>query len=279
MPAPGDLPRPPAAWIELPDRTTVLLTGNCRIGRIKGNEIVNPDTRVSRHNSVVQRQGTHFVLVDLGSTNGTFLNDSRIFKPTRLKHGDVILVGSERYTFREPDLSGPATDPNDSLRYRTEVVVGKTNCWMLLAVPPGALHPAAPSWAESLRASFLAGGAGVKRLPEGALLAHWREGKATPEKVRGFILELARRPRPTGARLIGHHGVARVGPSANPAEENLLGAEVSFTHQLGRTAVALDADILLSEAAVRSLGLDAAVRSLGAQTVGDLPGTHLLFAL
>jgi FHA domain len=276
MPAPEESPHLPAAWIELPDRTTVLLTGDCRIGRIKGNEIVNPDTRVSRHNSVVQRQGNHFVLVDLGSTNGTFLNDSRIFKPTRLKHGDVILVGAERYTFREPDLPGPATDPNDSLRYRTEVVVGKTNCWMLLAVPPGA---GALVWAEQLRATLLAAGAGVKRLPDGGLLAHWREGKTSPEKVRGFLIEFARQSRPPGTRLIGHYGVARVGPSANPAEENLLGVEVSFTHQLGRAAIRPDADILLSEAAVRSLSLESSARPLGAQAVAGLPGTHPLFAI
>ncbi len=264
-----------AAWIELSDRTTVPLAGDCRIGRIKGNEIVNPDTRVSRHNSVVQRQGNHFVLVDLGSTNGTFLNDNRIFKPTRLKHGDVILVGAERYIFRETDSTGPATDPSDSLNYRTEVVVGKMNCWMLLIVPPAS----SPAWLEQMRSALVAAGAGVKRLPEGTMLAHWREGRVAPGKVREFLEAAAQQSRSPGVRLVAHYGTARVGPSANPAEENLLGAEVSFTHQLGRTAVRLDAGILLSEPAVRSLGLDSAARPLGAQAVGELAGTHLLFAL
>ena len=280
MPDSGDSERPPVAWIELPDRTTVVLTGECRIGRIKGNEIVNPDPRISRQNSLIQRQGHHFVLVDLGSTNGTFLNDARIFKPARLKDGDVIMVGSEHYLFRQPPyLDGPMTDPNLSVVRRTEVMVEKTFCWMLLVVPPAPPAAAAAGWLEPLRQTLVGTGAGVKRLPDGTLFVHWRDLRGVKEKVRALFLDLARQPRPPGARLVAHHGSVRVGPSSNPSEENLLGAEVSFTHQLARAAALLDAALLLSEPAAKSLGLESTARPLGEQVVGEMAGKHALFGL
>jgi predicted component of type VI protein secretion system len=280
MPASGDSPPPSAAWIELPDKRTFILTGDCHIGRIEGNEIVNPDNRISRRNSVVQRQGNGYVLVDLGSTNGTFLNDNRIFKPTRLKDGDVILIGAERYTFCQPvDPAGADSGPNDSAVSRTVVVVGKIFCWMLLVVPPEASDARATAWAEQVREALTLGGAGVKRLRGSAIFAHWRDRRMPPEKMRAIVLDLAHQPRPSGARLILHYGAVRVGPAATPAEENLLGAEVTFTHKLEAAATDLGVSVLLSDAAVQSLGLVPQVSPLGAKAVRDIPGTYPLFTI
>jgi pSer/pThr/pTyr-binding forkhead associated (FHA) protein len=278
--ATGDSQPPAPAWIELPDRTTFPLVGDCRIGRIKGNDIVNPDSRVSRQNSVVTRQGNHFVLVDLGSTNGTFLNGVRIYKPTRLNDRDVILVGSESYLFREPaDLADGLAESSESLDNRTQVLVGKIFCWMLVVVPPDPTSAPSAAWSEQMRLALVAGGAGVKRLPGASLFAHWRDGRGVQEKVRVLLLEFAAQARPAGSRLAVHHGAVRVGPGANPAEENLLGPDVNFTHQLAKAAARLNAGILLTDAAIRSLSLDAEVRPLGAQQLDDQPAKYPLFAL
>lgn len=280
MTAPGDSLPPRAAWIELPDKSTFILTRDCHIGRIEGNEIVNPDIRISRRNSVVQRQGNGYVLVDLGSTNGTYLNDNRIFKPTRLKDGDVIMIGTVHYVFCQPVEAVDADNgPSDSAVNRTVVVVGKISCWMLLAMPPEASDARAAAWVEQVREALLLGGAGIKRLRGTAVFAHWRDRKISPDKVRAIILELAHRPRPSGARLILHFGAVRVGPAATSAEENLLGAEVTFTHKLESAAAELGVGVLLSEAAVLSLGLAGETRSLGARMLRDIPGTHPLFTI
>ena len=280
MPTSGNSLPPHAAWIELPDKSTFILTGDCHIGRIEGNEIVNPDSRISRRNSVVQRQGNGYVLVDLGSTNGTFLNENRIFKPTRLKDGDVILIGTERYTFCQPyETAGADSGPSDSVVSRTVVVVGKVYCWMLLAVPPETSDAPAAAWTEQVRQALVLGGAGVKRLRGTALFAHWRDRKTAPEQVRTIILDLTRQLRPAGARLVLHFGAVRVGPAATPTEENLLGAEVTFTHKLETAAAELGVSVLLSEPAVQSLGLVAQVSPLGARVVRDIPGTHPLFTI
>jgi hypothetical protein len=276
MPPTGDSLPPIDAWIELPDQRRLSLAGDCRIGRGEGNEIVNPDTRISRHHAVVQRQGDRFVLVDFGSTNGTFLNDSRIFKPTKLKDGDVILVGSLSYVFRQPS---EAASPLTNFAQNTVVAVGKTSCWMLLVAPPEPPGPPAAAWAEQVRQALVGGGAGIKRLPGAAFIAHWRDSRIAPEAVRAIILDIAGVPIPRGAYLTLHYGAVRIGPATSPGEENLLGADVSFTHKLAASAAGLGVSFLVSEPAARLLGPARSVSPLGSQAVRDTPGTHLLFTI
>jgi hypothetical protein len=63
------------------------------IGRSPDNDISIPDPEVSRrHAQIVQRE-SGYAIVDLGSTNGTFVNDVRVTELTPLHHGDLIRLG------------------------------------------------------------------------------------------------------------------------------------------------------------------------------------------
>jgi hypothetical protein len=68
------------------------------IGRSPSNSIVLSHRFVSSHHATVRLQGNEVLLVDEGSTNGTFLNGSRITAASRLKPGDAFVVGDT--TFR-----------------------------------------------------------------------------------------------------------------------------------------------------------------------------------
>jgi pSer/pThr/pTyr-binding forkhead associated (FHA) protein len=78
------------------------------IGRLHDNAIVIDRPAVSSHHACVFRDGAAFVLEDLQSTNGTFVNDRRVSR-CRLKHDDVIVVGGEKLTFNERS-DGPVAD-------------------------------------------------------------------------------------------------------------------------------------------------------------------------
>jgi DNA-binding response OmpR family regulator len=62
------------------------------IGRWQGNQVMIDDRWVSRYHAEVRREGDRYVLLDLGSKNGTFLNGRRITTPTSLSDGDEIQV-------------------------------------------------------------------------------------------------------------------------------------------------------------------------------------------
>jgi len=64
-----------------------------RIGRGPGNDIVLADGEVSRHHARVWIQGAQVYVQDLGSTNGTFVNEVKIGAPQPLRPGDRVRVG------------------------------------------------------------------------------------------------------------------------------------------------------------------------------------------
>jgi PAS domain-containing protein len=71
------------------------------IGRVKDNEICVPTPSISRKHAVIALTPEGYVLTDLESGNGTFLNDERI-KMSKLKDGDRIRLGTHDFVFRVP---------------------------------------------------------------------------------------------------------------------------------------------------------------------------------
>jgi len=65
------------------------------IGRDSTNEIVINDAEVSRRHARLTFQGGKYVLEDLGSTNGSFVNGQRLAGPRVLKAGEVVSFGEQ----------------------------------------------------------------------------------------------------------------------------------------------------------------------------------------
>ena len=75
------------------------------IGRALENDIVITSKRVSREHARVRREGWRVILDDLGSTNGTFLNDERVLASQELHDGDRVTVGDVTLIFHDPDIT------------------------------------------------------------------------------------------------------------------------------------------------------------------------------
>jgi len=79
------------------------------LGRHPNNTIQLLDKIVSKEHCILEQRDGYFVLRDLGSLNGTYVNGERVRGETALKHGDEIALGSTRARF--DDGSGAALPP------------------------------------------------------------------------------------------------------------------------------------------------------------------------
>ena len=86
------------AEFQLQDKTTM--------GRHPGNLVRLVDREVSKDHCVIERVGQGWVLRDLGSSNGTFVNGRKI-REMKLKQGDEITLGNSKLTFHEAAAPAP----------------------------------------------------------------------------------------------------------------------------------------------------------------------------
>ncbi len=106
---------------QLTDSTTYTL------GRVANTDIMLPYSWVSRKHAMIQREENgRFNLIDLGSSNGTFINGRKIHTPVTLQNGDCIGIGSTRLLFhQETTPTRPATSTGPDLDEMTVAFVQK----------------------------------------------------------------------------------------------------------------------------------------------------------
>jgi serine/threonine protein kinase/pSer/pThr/pTyr-binding forkhead associated (FHA) protein len=86
--------------------TEILLeTDEAVFGRADQCDVTVKDDAASRQHAKLSREGDRFLLSDLGSSNGTFVNGRQISIPWELRDGDRIQIGQTVLEFRE--LIGP----------------------------------------------------------------------------------------------------------------------------------------------------------------------------
>jgi LysM repeat protein len=91
-------PQPPSLVMRRgpqPNRPFPLDKDVITIGRSPDNDIFVDDAEVSRHHARLTRQGNNWVLEDLGSRNGTFVNGQRISGPVMLTPGAQVDFGPD----------------------------------------------------------------------------------------------------------------------------------------------------------------------------------------
>ena len=114
------------AALNSPYGRTMLGPGSTAIGRAADNQIVVNDPQASSHHAQVYPDGQGYLLVDLGSTNGTFINEQRLIpnSPRMLNGGDMIRIGNTNFSYEaigappigptavaNPGYANPAYEP------------------------------------------------------------------------------------------------------------------------------------------------------------------------
>jgi DNA-binding winged helix-turn-helix (wHTH) protein len=89
----------PTAWLLGEDTRMALAPGENVLGRSGDGVIVVKSATVSRRHARIVLDATCGTVEDLGSKNGTFVNEQRVSGPTPVVNGDRIRIGPLRFTF------------------------------------------------------------------------------------------------------------------------------------------------------------------------------------
>lgn len=85
------------------DKYQIGIGQSVTIGRNESNDIVIDNLAVSANHARIESVSASFIIKDLGSTNGTFVNETLV-SAHGLKNNDVILVGKHTLLFDRSDL-------------------------------------------------------------------------------------------------------------------------------------------------------------------------------
>jgi two-component system, NtrC family, response regulator HydG len=100
-------PRLAAITGKLKDTVISMNEGPVLIGRQTGASLRIRNAAVSRRHAVIEKDGDRFVIADLDSRNGTFVNDMPV-KRCELHHGDRVQIGESQFFFLLEEGDEPA---------------------------------------------------------------------------------------------------------------------------------------------------------------------------
>jgi adenylate cyclase len=257
-------PEEEGAWLET-NGNRHFLHGTCSVGRAAANTLVLDLPSVSRMHALIQLQNIgEFWLVDLGSSNGTFLNKRRVHQPVRLHDQDKILIGGRQFIFRE--LGEISPEYQTTIAERTIQEIENVPCWLVVAdivdftslsrsLVSERLAALVGGWFAICKNIIEEHGGTINKYLGDGILAYWHESDATPEGIAATIdsLKKAQALGEPRFRFIVHFGPVAIGGVAFLGEESLMGTEVNFAFRLEKLAAALDEACGLSDTASSKL--------------------------
>jgi len=125
------------------------------IGRLPDNTVVIDNLAVSGHHAKIDMVGNEFILTDLQSKNGTFVNAGVVIS-RKLQHGDVITIGKHTLDFAYREDEPKPEKPMDALFQTMVLDTSQHRSMMEKSKPQAPASEKQPSAALSL----LAGGQG-----------------------------------------------------------------------------------------------------------------------
>ena len=284
---PSDAP----AWLEDGSGGRVLLKGSCSLGRSDANQVAIADDRVSRRHALIQVQGEYeFWLVDFGSRNGTYLNNQRIVRPTRLRHGDRIKVGHAEFAFHQPQ-SMQRDSSKTVLADRTASDIRSAKCWLLVAdiigstrlvkeLPPDELPLLTGLWVAECKQTIEMHGGRINQFLGDGFFAYWHDRERIELSVSAALQTLHRlqdKARPP-FRLAAHLGQVMIGGVSVGEEERISGREVHFAFRAEKLASKLGESRLLSETAWARLAALVEAREAGRHPLQGFDGEFDFYA-
>jgi adenylate cyclase len=275
-----------SAWLETPGRDSIQIQGNCSIGRSAKNTMVLDSPKISRRHAIINVQNVgEFWLIDLGSSNGTFLNKRRVHQPVRLCDQDQIIIGDFVFTFRQPIVV--TGEYQSTFIERTIREIENVACWLLVADIEN-FTPLSRSLTSDKLATLIGGWvATCKEIIEGhegmidkylgdGFFAYWREDHNAARNIAAALdqLKQAQAKNEPRFRLALHVGLVAIGGVPSMGEESLMGKDVNFVFRMEKLAGSLGILLLTSAAGKAKLGSLIKCEPAGAHELKGFEGKY-----
>ena len=278
------------AWLDR-DGEQHRLEGNCSIGRAALNTLVIDSPKVSRLHSIIHLEDNGaFWLIDLGSSNGTFLNKRRIHEPVRLRDQDEISIGGRSLIFHHPRGKPYAQLKPGALATLQEIE--NVHAWLLVAdiknftplsrtMMSGDLANMVSDWLGSCKAIVERHRGTVNKYLGDGILAYWRDESGIGQEIVATIDALKTEQGREGPsfRFVVHFGTVAVGGVHSTREETLMGSEVNLVFRLEKLLASLGEPCAISDAAYDRLDGSIACRALGEHDLKGFDKKRSLFAV
>lgn len=168
-----------ARLVNVTDGSEVILPETAIFGRKSDSTIPLPDSRVSRRHSMIRRQeDDEYWFYDLGSFNGSYVNNERVTTTRQLEPGDVIRICDFEYRFELPQ-AGPSArnDAQDMQVVPMLILVSDIKGFTRLSelIPPDELAQAIGSWYSYCDQVLTEHGAAIDKFIGDAVLAYWTD--------------------------------------------------------------------------------------------------------
>ena len=279
-----------SAWLETPGRDTILIQGNWSIGRSAKNTMVLDSPKISRRHAIINVQNVgEFWLIDLGSSNGTFLNKRRAHQPVRLCDRDQIIIGDYVFTFRQPiEVTG---EYQSTFIERTIREIENVACWLLVAdienftplsrsLTSDKLATLIGGWVATCKEIIEAHAGMIDKYLGDGFFAYWREDEHAAKNVAAALdpLKQAQAKNEPRFRLALHFGLVAIGGVPSMGEESLMGKDVNFVFRMEKLAGSLKISLLTSAAGKDKLGSLIKTEPAGSHELKGFEGEHEFFS-
>ena len=269
-------------WLQLDNYSPYPVAGPCSIGRAKSNSVSIPCEKVSRLHALVhvQERGQHWLL-DLGSSNGTYLNGQRVVQPIQLNDGDVILLGDNLIRF----LLLPVETDKFALDEAQMTVreMQQVPCWFLIAdienfetltntMETDVLAHVMGEWLATCNGLIHDHRGTINQYTGDGFAAYW-DGRYVPTGQVADCFKTLKHLQGTSRlpfRLVIHFGKAGIGGSPLMGDAGLFGRDVNFAFSMEELARSLAMPCIISEAAYEGFSKPEAAHSIGMHPIGKL---------
>jgi pilus assembly protein CpaF len=189
------------------------------VGRVQGNDLMLPKGNVSkRHARLIFRDG-RFIVTDLKSTNGTYVNGRKIGQATVVREGDKIYVGDFVLRFVADPNTRLSPDSQPSASQREEVQSHEPPPLHAQGAPQAApviqggphgqvggnsgVPPGSYSYAGELDQETVSGQKGPAAPQHGSLPPRAMPGAVPPPRISAMPSPSGAPPRPTSTHPAG----------------------------------------------------------------------------